>query len=335
MKKSQLVVLVIILVTCLFVLLQNGGITGNNEETTLFRKKLSQYGLYQGKMSDLKPCDQAELIDLASPLFTDYAEKHRIIVLPKGTKMTADGPGLPNFPDGTIIAKTFYYPNRTGGKSKGRYLVETRLLIKDKTIWNAATYKWNDAQNEAYLLKSGIVVPIAFVDKEGGERKINYKIPSAEDCISCHHHEGRLSPLGPKLRNINIEVSRGHGLVNQLEYLKKKGRLDKTSKKTILATADYRDESNAVDKRARAYLDINCAHCHNPTGLAAHTQLDLRLETPFAKTGIRLKQGNILVRMTMTGEMHMPKKGTTINHDEGVKLIIDYIRHLERLDKIK
>src|SRR5690606_30232616 len=36
------------------------------------------------------------------------------------------------------------------------------------------------------------------------------------------------------------------------------------------------DATAPLALRANAYLDINCAHCHNPNGLASITRLDLR-----------------------------------------------------------
>ncbi|WP_347053603.1 hypothetical protein [Flavobacterium olei] len=330
MKKSVLVAVIIILVGCLYFLIRNGDLISKNEDTVLFNQKLSHYGLFQGKISDLKPCDQAEIIELASQLFTDYAEKQRIIVLPRGKKMKGNGSGLPDFPDGTIIAKSFYYSKRILGKSTSRYIVETRLLLKDKAIWNAATYKWNASQDEAYLSTNGAMVPISFVDEKGKNRQIKYRIPSSQDCISCHPQEGQLMPIGPKLRNINLAVSRDKQLLNQIEYLNHKGKLEILDTKSIKTIANYKDESQPLSKRARAYLDINCAHCHNPAGLASYTQLDLRYELPFNETGIRLKQGNIPTRLTISGEMHMPKIGTTINHEEGINMIMDYIRNLTK-----
>jgi len=34
--------------------------------------------------------------------------------------------------------------------------------------------------------------------------------------------------------------------------------------------ADWRDTHQPLDARARAYLDINCGHCHNPKGAGKH-----------------------------------------------------------------
>jgi hypothetical protein len=37
-----------------------------------------------------------------------------------------------------------------------------------------------------------------------------------------------------------------------------------------------------LERRARAYLDANCSHCHRPGGEAGSTALDLRAETEDA-----------------------------------------------------
>jgi len=333
MKKSYIVLFVIILVPCLFMLWNNRGVTSKIEDNIVFNQRLSEYGIYQGKISELTPCDEAIIIDISSPLFTDYAEKQRIILLPKGEKIKANGRGLPDFPDGTIIAKTFFYPERIIGASTAKYILETRLLIKSKSQWNATTYKWNDTQDEAYLLQDGATVPIAFVDEKGKNRTIGYKIPSRADCISYHRQNDKILPIGPKLRNINIDVNREQQVVNQLEYLKQKGKLEITSNEQVAPITNYRDELQPIENRARAYLDINCAHCHNPNGIAYYTQLDLRDETPLNQTEIWLKQGKIATRMSMLGELHMPKVGTTIIHDEGLQLVVDYIKNLSKKGK--
>ena len=36
--------------------------------------------------------------------------------------------------------------------------------------------------------------------------------------------------------------------------------------------------AGTLDERARAYLDVNCAHCHQPGGGASNSGLDLRWE---------------------------------------------------------
>jgi mono/diheme cytochrome c family protein len=45
------------------------------------------------------------------------------------------------------------------------------------------------------------------------------------------------------------------------------------------------DESFSLAQRARAYLHVNCAHCHQPGGRSDSSRMDLRRETPLVLTG--------------------------------------------------
>jgi hypothetical protein len=50
------------------------------------------------------------------------------------------------------------------------------------------------------------------------------------------------------------------------------------------AFAALGDDSAPLADRARAYLDVNCAQCHQPGG-PTPVELDLRFDTPLAVTG--------------------------------------------------
>ncbi len=49
-----------------------------------FREKLSDYGFFKNKLSDLDPNANVVHYELSTPLFTDYAVKDRFFVLPAG-----------------------------------------------------------------------------------------------------------------------------------------------------------------------------------------------------------------------------------------------------------
>jgi uncharacterized repeat protein (TIGR03806 family) len=291
-----------------------------------FKEKLSDYALFCGQPTSLEPAPGVEIFELGSTLFTDYAEKQRLIKLPKGKRMRANGDALPEFPDGTIIAKTFYYPI---ANKKRRRLIETRLLILQNGLWNAATYKWDAAQKEAILLDKGISVPVSFEDKEGIIRSINYQIPAQKDCGSCHRSDNQLVPIGPKISNLNINVIRNGKRQNQLLYLYKKSLLD--YKRTVYfgTTPDYHNTLLPAETRARAYLAINCAHCHQPKGMAGHKSLNLDFSVDYEDTSIQFNKQNILERTSVMGEYHMPKIGTTVIDTVGVALIKQYILSLK------
>jgi uncharacterized repeat protein (TIGR03806 family) len=319
----------VLLIPILFIILNNTGRGTVAKDNLVFRDKLSDYNLFKGKIADLVPNDQGFSYKLASALFTDYTDKKRVIFLPKGKKMIASDDGLPSFPNGTIIAKTFFYPpGDTIGNPKLQ-LLETRLLIHKDGQWNAATYQWNAAQDEAFLLMDSASVPVSFWDDKGVERKTNYIIPSRNDCIACHRQGNHLLPIGPKIRNLNRTIVNDRGSIQQLMLLAKQGALDLKSLKDLSHLPAYDDAGQSTVERARAYLEVNCAHCHNPKGTAYMTMLDLRYESPLNETGIWLKQAKIIGRMSTLGEMHMPQKGTTVLHDEGILLIKTYLQTLK------
>ncbi|MCF0075803.1 hypothetical protein LZD49_35380 [Dyadobacter sp. CY261] len=125
------------------------------ENTASLPTKLSDFRLYEGRPADLRPGKDYTEYELATTLFTDHAHKQRLIKLPARTKLFPSGDGLPDFPDSTILVKTFYYYVDNRDTAKGRHLLETRILVKDKSKWNVGTYVWNEAQTEAVLQTRG------------------------------------------------------------------------------------------------------------------------------------------------------------------------------------
>ncbi|MCT3918924.1 hypothetical protein HZP98_04485 [Elizabethkingia anophelis] len=328
MKKIHIFTISICVVG-LIVFLNSKFLNSNIRNTIILKKKLSEYNLFEGKMSDLIAVKEALPFDIASPLFTDYADKDRFILLPPGKKMKAKGTGLPDFPDGTIIAKTFYYNNRIQHNKQVRSILETRLLIKHESVWNVAVYKWNEAQNEAFLLENGENIPISFVNGKGKSYSTVYKIPSRTDCISCHRQNDQALPIGPKIRNLNFDVYRNGYYINQLEYLNNREAFEPYLTSEIKQSIQYGNLSIPIKNRTITYLDINCAHCHNPNGMAGYTGLDLRYESTINNTELLSKYEKIAFRMTTSGSLHMPKIGTTIHHKEGIQLIMEYIKSLK------
>jgi uncharacterized repeat protein (TIGR03806 family) len=295
------------------------------DNTISFHSTLSEYGLYKPGMSDLIPEKGVEIYDIASALFTDYAEKQRLLKIPQGKRVTIDGSGLPIFPEGTIIAKTFYYSKSDRGM---RQIIETRLLIFEQGKWNVATYQWNAAQNNANLLNDGAIIPVAFNDDSGRNHKLTYKIPSQKDCSSCHRSDDQLTPIGPKARNLNMTITEKGKRQNQLRHFMQKGIFNHSDITGIGSLPNYKDTTLDLTRRARAYLDMNCAHCHEPAGMASNTSLNLGFSASFQQTGIDYNKQNIVIRMNTMGEYHMPKIGTTILDDNGVKLVTEYIKSL-------
>lgn len=301
--------------------------TGNTDEE--FLPALSAYKLFEGRLADLKPAKGTELYELISHLFVDYAEKQRLIRLPAGAKMIARGNGLPDFPDGTILVKTFYYFIDKSKPSHGRNIVETRLLIKKNSQWKVGTYQWNKGQSEANLITTGTDVNVSWKDGRGEKKKTFFHIPSRIECGECHQSDDVNLPIGLKLRNMNFDVSRNGKTVNQLKHFMDIGWLDSVNTASIPLLPSWENTNYTLQERARVYLDMNCAHCHNSRGSSANKKLFFAFEIPMDSTRIFLKKDKILRHLQSDDkDIHMPSLGTTIIDTEGVELIRQYINGL-------
>ncbi len=295
-----------------------------------FLPKLSELQIFKGNPADLIPNSTSHEYSLITQLYSDYAHKFRTISLPEGTQMNYNGGGLLEFPDNTVITKTFYYFNDERNPSLGKKLIETRLLIKQSGVWKLGNYLWNDEQNEAFLGTAAPIVAIEWIDASGGNRSANYKVPFAINCTQCHNVNNVTLPIGPKARSLNF-VYNGK---NQLQNFVDKGLLaDAPAIALIKSLPDWSDSSFSLEERTRAYMDINCAHCHQPGGQQDSSipdRPDLRYETTFDDSNIFDFKDDIRNRVGTSPGFgpSMPQVGITQLHTEGVALIQEYIDSL-------
>lgn len=299
----------------------------NFPQTVVFEDSLSAYNIFEGLPSDLIPSNDFQLLELSSILFTDYAHKQRLVKIPEGTQMTRLNDGSIDFPDGTILTKTFFYYNDERDTTLGKRIIETRLLIKESNTWNVATYLWNETQTNATLELNGMDTQVSWINSNGNNISTLYHIPNENECIACHQSNSTLIPLGTKLRNLNRIVERNGTSLNQISHLQSVGILSDFQVSQVPQIVDYSDDNNSISERGRAYLDLNCAHCHNPNAWEAPRErdFDFRYETPLNQTGIFSKEDEIKEVLL---EREMPFIGTTILDQEGVDLIIEYIENL-------
>ena len=290
---------------------------------------------------------------LNSPLFTDYAVKSRFVFLPPGKAAVYTKVGVLEFPVGAVLVKTFAYPADMRRPNEAVRSIETRLLIRKASGWTAQTYRWNDDQTDAVLKRAGGRAEVSFIDQTGQTRQIDYAIPNQNQCKECHQLDETVTPIGPKARNLNGVFAYGEGQENQLAHWVRKGLLNGAPPlHQVPRTARWDDVSAPLNDRARAYLDANCAHCHNPRAAASNSGLFLTLEenrSPalgFGKQPVAAGRGagdlkvaidpghperSILTyRMASTepGVM-MPDLGRTVLDDEGLDLIRQWIGQMK------
>ena len=296
--------------------------------TATLPPKLSDYGVFPDGTID-RPAAGFRSYRLATPLFTDYAEKQRMFHLPPGTQLSFDPSGNPVFPDSSILVKTFFYYRDKRNPAAGKQLIETRLLVKLGGQWNVGTYKWNDAQTDALLLESGADETVSWVNERGIRKTLRYHIPSNEECSSCHRSGRSITPIGPKARNLNFPLTDHPNHQNQLLHFEQTGLATLRPDDLLAPLPDWQDQSIPLGQRARAYLEVNCAHCHSSVGFAESTHLYLGYELPLAATRIEARKDHILHRIQATDpDIRMPQLGTTVPDSAGVALIKAYIQSL-------
>jgi uncharacterized repeat protein (TIGR03806 family) len=321
-------------------------------------EKLSEYGLFVGNGSSQQPAAGVVPYDLNTPLFSDYTDKFRFVKLPAGTSAAYRPDEAFEFPVGTVIAKTFAYPHDARDPAKGRRLLETRILKREPDGWIGLPYIWNDEQTEATLEVAGSLVDARWIDEHGDERTNNYIVPNANQCKGCHQQGDLLQPLGPKARHLNKDFVYGEKTENQLAHWARVGALKGSPEpQQAPRLAVWNDPaSGSLDERARAWLEVNCAHCHNPIGPARNAGLDLTAAqaapTKFGifKTPVAAGRGSggfmfdivpgepdvsiLMFRLKSTDAgIMMPELGKRLIHDEGVELVREWIAAMPKQER--
>jgi uncharacterized repeat protein (TIGR03806 family) len=292
-------------------------------------RSLSEYGFFHGALALHQTAPGVTAYRLNVPLYSDGAEKLRFVYIPSGEKAAADGAGLLQFPVGSALIKTFAF-----GEGAGRRLIETRVLLHRADGWTALPYRWNAEQTDATLVLAGARLELMTPAREA----ISYRIPNKNQCKECHGLEGAVVPIGPKARNLDGDWLALIGLA--------------PSGADVMPVWEERDSAD-VALAARAYLDVNCAHCHRPGAAASNSGLDLRWEQDDpVKLGVLKRpvaagrgsggfafdilpghpEGSILVYRMGSKEpgVAMPELGKSTVDAEGLALIERWIREMEQ-----
>jgi len=225
--------------------------------------------------------------------------------------------------------------------------------VKDPAdhVWKVMNYLWNAAQTDAIKHIRGAKLPITLIDNAGNKHTTNYMVPNTNDCKRCHNNSSKLMPIGPKARNLNF-VRLGDS-INQLARWASLGRIVNMPNLKDIAQLPVWTDGNkfSLEQRARAYLDINCAHCHTKGGDAYNTGLFLDYDVKtnshlgIAKAPVSAgggaggldfdivpgdaKHSILLYRMnSVEPGTAMPELARSIIHKEGVELIRQWINNM-------
>ena len=229
-------------------------------------------------------------------------------------------------------------------------------------------------------------------DADSGELLVgstpHYSIPNANQCLTCHANddlESGSAPIGPKPRNLNRAYApesshmgnqgqAGFPRVNQLQYWVDMGLLANAPSLQIdgrgvavnverLPHWNLPGDGGAtphsaadVESRIRAYMEINCQHCHNDKGAASNTGYYLdHFREVNASYGICKRptatgngscglahvvvpgDANASILTCRMSDAHDPQKkmppiAKSVNHDEAVALLKHWITNVVTSD---
>jgi uncharacterized repeat protein (TIGR03806 family) len=229
------------------------------------------------------------------------------------------------------------------------------VLVRRAQGWEALPYVWSADQTDAELARTGDEVALELVAQDGARESFTYVVPNENQCAGCHVTDLKtkaISPIGLKARHLNRDYAYASGAENQLAHLQRLGYLSELPPAAdVPRNANWRDGNEPLGARARAYLDVNCGHCHNPKGPADTTALTFDVGTPVDRhlglckppvaagrgTGDRLfdivpghPDESILAFRMASREpgVMMPEQGRGTVHREGLELIREWIAAL-------
>lgn len=335
-----------------------------------FPRQLSDTGLFQSVTQHRLAAGVMPFV-INAEMWADHATAERFIALPGvSTVLVNDRPKpvpgsmfnrLLEFPTDTVLVKTLSLEMERGNPTSRRR-IETQVLHYTGKTWNGYSYQWNDSQTDAALVPADgaeRTFSVADTTAPGGHHHQTWTFQGRAQCARCHNPWPQHT-LAFNLPQLNRDVVEGSFYGNQLELLrslkiladapkdpKRKEKPGSTPAAVPRLTNPY-DEKADLNLRARSYLQVNCAHCHQ-MGAGGSAEIDFRFDLAMDKTKslrVRPIQGTfeiadplilapgdpyrsvLFYRISKLGRGRMPMIGSELLDERGQKLIHDWIYHL-------
>lgn len=339
-------------------------------ETADFPQRLSQTGLFKDLLSQ-RPANGVTSFEINAAMWHDGATASRWLAVPGEDKIEVQKRNIRRtnwmwresmfFPDDSVLAKTLTLRDKQNKDVR----LETQLLHFDGTDWRGYSYVWNTEQTDAVLAPAG-GQEISLKDYGEFPGRSAWQVHSRAECLRCHNHwaGGPLAFTAPQLnREIGLTSSAAAAAAgsasapgNQLHHLRDAGWLKgaipeqgtKTNDAWAVPAADPASTDDSPDKRARAWLQVNCAHCHQ-NGAGGTATIDLQSSIPadaMKLLGAAPSQGTfglnqpqlvvpgdparsvLMYRVAVAGRGRMPHIGSSVVDAGGVELIRQWIESL-------
>lgn len=345
----------------------NGGIYTlvPNEEASKpqppFPTKLSETGIWADVKSE-QPANGVYPYTLNAEPWADHATMSRVVALPGDSAATiyhhqqkVPGTAWFNakvfFPKHGVLAKTFAIEMKPGDPASKRR-IETQIMHFDGQEWRGYTYKWNDTQTDATLVPARGEDIELVVQEPTGPRRQTWHFSSRSECRQCHNPWAGevLSFTEPQLRspahaatNPSWDRLLALGVIKRGPEKLKPGEVD-----AVNYLVNPHSPSADLTKRAKSYLHVNCAHCHQ-FGAGGSVDMELKFDQDVESMKVleaKPVQGTfdipgcqiiapgdpyrsvLYYRMAKQGRGRMPHIGSELVDDQGLKLIRQWISQL-------
>lgn len=158
--------------------------TPRDGPASTFPRKLSDSGLFRSVKGHVM---EPALIPYSvnAVLWSDGAAKMRWLGIPGDGKIDFTTNRGWNFPDETVIVKSFYLDMDEGNPASRRW-IETRFLTKQMGQWYGYSYAWNDEETEGTLVESKGMDRDFTLRTAAGPKKYTWHYPSRSECMVCH-----------------------------------------------------------------------------------------------------------------------------------------------------
>ncbi|MGI9243358.1 MAG: hypothetical protein ACR2RV_21345, partial [Verrucomicrobiales bacterium] len=333
---------------------------------TSFPRTIHETGFF-ADLGDLTPQPGGHPYNPKLRFWSDFAEKTRWFLMEDSLdKMIYSKDGAWTYPNGTVWVKHFDYPtdwesftrningqllnDRRPAENSPRRRIETRYLVKNAAGAYGVSYRWENinggVQENAILADDGgegFDIDIT-IDSVPGT--IRWEIPTRSSCLTCHTPEAGHA-LSFNTRQLNRDGSLAGVTGNYLSLLETAGYLgNRPGDPATLPRHVLPSETQySLEARARSWLDVNCAYCHQSGGTGGGNW-DGRLQLTLGQTGVfngvpvdgGLFPGDLLVvpgaadksiiynrAAGANGYSRMPPLATTVIDLEGAQLLADWI----------
>lgn len=339
--------------TTLFRLVRNDGYDHELQESQRFPRRLSETGLFED-VKQQKVSDGVLRFSINQPMWQDGATADHYLGLPSdGSVKVYESPqplehmamftSRLHYPAGTVLAKTIRW-NGT--------CIETQLLHFDGVRWQGYSYLWNEEQTDAELApREGKEVIVGTADKK------RWRIHGRSECFQCHNPwpETTLAFTPEQLHQPELGKQSTWMQLQQHGYIQTvDGNNKPVSAERCVQVTFSRDSNKSIGDRARTYLHVNCAHCHQ-FGAGTGVAIDLRRRNSDAELkmiSVKPEKGSfgfkdswlvdpghaensiLTYRLASSSVGHMPHIGAREVDFSGVALIANWINELATEAKI-